>query len=208
MSIPVNKLTGCVIHQAIKIHKNFGPGLLESVYERRLERALIAHGLRVVHQHQVNFTYNDTRFENAFRVDLRLEEIVVIEIKSLEKHNLNYAKQMLFYLRLMYLPVGLLLNSGMATMKAGTERIVNQLSPSHSPLSTPAREQPAQIDRLIPESKGYRYFSINFCNASLPGHNCSNGRSTSGVVTVFDTACMSLPPSLMYNNPVATSCRI
>ena len=134
MRIPLDDITACAIHEGVKIHKTFGPGLLESVYERLLERALTKQGLRVERQSWVSFTYDDMFFENAFRVDLLIEGVVVIEVKSTQNHRPTLAQQLLSYLRLMQQPIGLLMNFGLPTMKEGLERVVNNLNPANSPL--------------------------------------------------------------------------
>ncbi|MEO7998034.1 MAG: GxxExxY protein [Gemmatimonadaceae bacterium] len=134
MKFPLDDITACIIHEALKIHKTFGPGLLESAYELLLQRALIKQGLRVERQRLVSFSYDGIIFEKTFRVDLLVEDVVVVEVKSVEHAKPVHSKQLLTYLRLIKLPVGLLLNFGAATMKEGTERIVNRLDPARSPL--------------------------------------------------------------------------
>ncbi len=115
------------------IHKELGPGLLESVYEVVLARALERRGFQVERQKPVRFEFDGMVFEDAFRVDLLVDERVLVELKSVEKLASVHCKQLLTYLRLMKLPVGLLINFGGATLKEGLKRIVNQLSSSASP---------------------------------------------------------------------------
>jgi len=129
----LDDITGAVIDAAVKIHQALGPGLLESVYETVLGRDLERRGFRVERQKSVSFEYDGMRFDEGFRVDLLVEGCVVVELKSVEKLAPVYSKQLLTYLRLLHLPVGLLLNFGAATLKDGLHRVVNHLPPSASP---------------------------------------------------------------------------
>jgi GxxExxY protein len=129
----LDEITGGIIDAAISLHRAIGPGLLESVYETILARDLERRGFRAARQVGVSFDYEGMRFENAFRVDLLVAECVVVEIKSVEKPAPVHPKQVLTYLRLLKLPVGLLINFGEPTLKQGLHRIVNGLVPSASP---------------------------------------------------------------------------
>jgi GxxExxY protein len=138
----LDDITGLIVDSAVRIHRELGPGLLESVYELVLERELVVRGLTVERQKPICFSYDGLVFENAFRVDLLVDERVVVEIKSVDRLAPVHGKQLLTYLRLMNLPVGLLINFGGITLKEGLRRIVNQLSPSASPrlrVNQPAR---------------------------------------------------------------------
>lgn len=99
-----------------------------------LARTLEAKSFQVNRQELVSFTLNGIEFNNAFRVDLLINECVVVEIKSTERTTSKHEKQLLTYLRLMQLPVGLLLNFGGATLKEGIKRVVNNLDPAAAPL--------------------------------------------------------------------------
>jgi iron complex transport system substrate-binding protein len=129
----LDEITGEVVDAAVKLHKALGPGLLESVYELVLTRDLQRRGLQVERQKPISFEYDGLQFEDAFRIDLLVDSRVVVEIKSTEKPTPVHAKQVLTYLRLMKLPVGLLINFGAAVLKDGLERVVNGLAPSASP---------------------------------------------------------------------------
>ena len=118
---------------ALKIHIGLGPGLLESVYEVTLARTLERRGFRVERQKVIRFEYDGMVFEEGFRTDLLVEGCVVVELKSVEKLAAVHSKQVLTYLRLMHLQVGLLINFGAATLKEGRHRIVNNLPTSASP---------------------------------------------------------------------------
>jgi GxxExxY protein len=122
-----------VVHAAVKIHKELGPGLLESVYEVVLARELERRGFQVERQKPIRFEYDGMVFEEGFRTDLLIEGRVVVELKSVENLAPVHSKQLLTYLRLMNLPVGLLINFGAATLKEGLHRIVNKLPSSASP---------------------------------------------------------------------------
>jgi len=126
----IDDITGLVVDAAFKLHTGLGPGLLESVYEMVLARDLERRGLIVEKQKPVSFEYDDLQFEDAFRVDLLIERCVVLELKSVEILAQVHSKQLLTYLRLLNLPVGLLINFGAATMKEGLHRIVNNYRPS------------------------------------------------------------------------------
>ena len=128
MAREIDEITGQIVDAAVKVHMGLGPGLLESVYEVVLAKELERRGLTVQRQKTVSFEFDGIRFEEGFRVDL-LVEGVVVELKSVEKLAPVHSKQVLTYLRLLNLPVGLLLNFGAATLKEGLHRIVNNYVP-------------------------------------------------------------------------------
>ena len=130
---PLDEITGNIVDACVKLHTALGPGLLESVYETVLVRDLARRGLRVEKQLPVSFEYDRLRFTDALRVDVLVEDRVVVEIKSVEKLLPVHPKQLLTYLRLLKLPVGLLVNFGAPSMKEGLHRIVNGLAASESP---------------------------------------------------------------------------
>lgn len=107
------------------IHRNLGPGLLESVYEMVLARALEKRGIRIERQRLISFEYDGMKFEDAFRADLLAEGKLLIEVKSVERSSPVHGKQALTYLRLLNLPVGLVMNFGMATFREGVHRVAN-----------------------------------------------------------------------------------
>ena len=107
------------------LHKELGPGLLESAYEVILERALEKRGLSVRRQVGVPITFDGVVVDNAFKIDLLVEERLVVELKSTERNAPVHAKQLLTYLRLMQLPLGLLMNFGQPTYKGGLQRVAN-----------------------------------------------------------------------------------
>lgn len=121
----INKITETVIDTALNIHKDLGPGLLESVYETVLSAKLAKRGLKVYKQVPVDFEYDGIQFKDGFRLDLLIENAVIVELKSVEKISPVHTKQLLTYLRLMKLQVGLLINFGDVLLKNGIIRIVN-----------------------------------------------------------------------------------
>jgi iron complex transport system substrate-binding protein len=131
--LELDEITGAVIDASISIHRGLGPGLLESVYEVVLARSLERRGLSVERQQPVRFSYDGMDFENGFVIDLVVHGCVLVELKSIDRLAPVHSKQLLTYLRLTNLKVGLLLNFGAGTMKEGLKRIVNDLPPSASP---------------------------------------------------------------------------
>ena len=129
----LDDITGAIVDAAIRIHRELGPGLLESVYELVLARDLERRGLRVDRQHPITFSYDAMRFIDAFRLDLLVEGCVIVELKCVDRLAPVHTKQLLTYLRLTKRQVGLILNFDAATMKEGLRRIVNDLDPSASP---------------------------------------------------------------------------
>lgn len=119
------------VDSSIKIHRELGPGLLESVYEMVLAAALCRRGLKVERLVAVDVQFDGMEFPAAFRVDLLVEGCFPIEIKAVEKLSPVHAKQLLTYLRLLKQPLGLLLNFSGETMKEGIRRLVND----HRPVS-------------------------------------------------------------------------
>ena len=126
----LSPITGEIVDAAYKLHIGLGPGLLESVYEAVLARDLERRGLTVERQRAVPFEYEGMRFNEGLRVDLLVESRVVVEVKSLERLLPVHSKQVLTYLRLLKLPVGLLINFGAPRLKDGLHRIANGLAPS------------------------------------------------------------------------------
>jgi len=117
-----------VVDVAVKVHRNVGPGLLEMVYEVVLAHELRRRGLQVERQVPIQVTYQRLTFEEAFRVDLLVENKVIIELKSLERLSSAHRKQLLTYLRLADKRLGYLLNFSAALMRDGIVRTVNRLS--------------------------------------------------------------------------------
>jgi GxxExxY protein len=121
----LEEISAIVVDCGLRIHKALGPGLLESVYETVLATWLEREGLKVARQVPISFEFEGVRFKDAFRVDLVVEDQLIIEIKSVETLNKVHGKQLLTYLRLMQQPLGLLMNFSGGTFKEGLRRIVN-----------------------------------------------------------------------------------
>jgi iron complex transport system substrate-binding protein len=127
--VSVDQVSSDVIGEAIRIHRELGPGLLESVYETVLAASLARRGYAVARQHPVQIEYDGIVFPAAFRIDLQVDGRLIVDLKSVEQLGKAHAKQVLTYLRLTKQPVGLLLNFSAATMKEGIRRLVNHYCP-------------------------------------------------------------------------------
>ena len=112
----------------MRIHTALGPGLFESVYEVVLERDLVRRGFCVERQKELGFEFEGLRFEHAFVLDLLVEGMVVVEVKSVERLAPVFEKQLQTYLRLTGCHAGLLINFNEALLKHGLKRIVNRLN--------------------------------------------------------------------------------
>ena len=121
----IDEVSGRVVDECIRIHRELGPGLLESVYEMVLAGALSRQGLKVSRQLPVDVEYDGMAFPAAFRIDLLVEDQLILEIKSVNALSNLHAKQLLTYLRLTGRSIGLLLNFSGETMKEGIRRVVN-----------------------------------------------------------------------------------
>lgn len=121
----VEDLSAIVVDCGFKLHVEAGPGLLDTVYEVVLARMLADQGLVVKRQVPVPIRLMGMTFEEGFRADIIVEDILLIELKSVENLLPVHSKQVLTYLRLLKLPLGLLINFGAPTFKDGCKRIVN-----------------------------------------------------------------------------------
>lgn len=121
----INEITAGIIDASLMIHRNLGPGLLESVYQRILVHELEKRGLKVESEVPIPVEWDGIRMEVGFRADLIVEGLVIIELKSLEATAPVHRKQMLTYLKLTGLPVGLLINFGEVLLKNGIHRLAN-----------------------------------------------------------------------------------
>lgn len=142
--IDIDVISGKAVDLAIRLHRQLGPGLLESVYETVLAGRLEAEGFAVERQRPVSFEFEGHQFDNGFRIDLLVDRRLIIEIKSVERLLPIHAKQLLTYLRLTQQPVGLLLNFGGETMKEGIRRLVNAYNPSAPSVSSAPLREPNQ----------------------------------------------------------------
>ena len=122
-----NEIGKIVVDTAIAVHREPGPGLLETVYEVVLANELGQRGLKVERQMPVPITCRGIRFDEGFRADIVIEGKVILELKSITRVNDAHKKQLLTYLRLTGNKLGFLLNFGEALMKDGFTRTVNSL---------------------------------------------------------------------------------
>ena len=133
----IDEITGAVLDVALRLHRELGPGLLESVYEALLAARLETLGWQVERQKLIGVEFDTIRLEAAFRADLLIEGRLLVEIKSVERLAPVHSKQLLTYIRLLKQPVGLLVNFGGETLKEGVRRVVNDYRPSAPPLTSP-----------------------------------------------------------------------
>jgi iron complex transport system substrate-binding protein len=126
----VEKLAEVAIDTGLKIHRDLGPGMLESVYEAVLAAQLAKAGVPLERQKSVAVEYDGVVFQEAFRVDLLLGGSLIVEVKSVEQLAPIHTRQLLTYLRMSKLCVGLLMNFGAPTFRQGLKRIVNQYEAS------------------------------------------------------------------------------
>lgn len=128
----IDQITGEIVDASYQTHTRLGPGLLESVYEAVLARALEERGLVVERQKSISLEIDGMHFDEGFRADLLVEGQVLVELKSIEKLAPIHSKQVLTYLRLLGLSVGLLINFGALRLNDGLHRIVNSYQPTPS----------------------------------------------------------------------------
>jgi iron complex transport system substrate-binding protein len=129
----IDAISGDVIDVALRIHRELGPGLFESVYETVLAGKLLELDYKVDRQRPIDIEFEGQRFPAAFRVDLLVDGRLIVEIKCVDALSNAYLKQLQTYLRLTRQPVGLLINFAGATLKEGLRRVVNDHVPSASP---------------------------------------------------------------------------
>lgn len=121
----MNNLTGTVIGAAIEVHKQLGPGLLESVYEECLCHELKQRNINSERQKTLAIQYKDVKLECGYRLDIVVEGVIILELKSCERVEDIHRAQLLTYLKLSGLKVGLILNFNVVMMKDGIVRVVN-----------------------------------------------------------------------------------
>jgi len=121
----IEELASIAVDCGFHLHKELGPGVLESVYEVLLAERLKKRGLVVERQKALPILFDGVALAEGFRVDLLIDEQLIIEVKSVEKLAPLHSKQLLTYLRLAKQPVGLLMNFGAETFREGLRRIVN-----------------------------------------------------------------------------------
>ena len=122
-----NAITDAIIGAAIAVHRELGPGLLESAYEACLTHELTQQGLKVERQKPMPVTYKGLRLDCGYRLDMLVEEKVVVEVKSVKKFDAVHEAQLLSYLRLSGCKAGLILNFNVPLLRDGIKRMVNSL---------------------------------------------------------------------------------
>jgi GxxExxY protein len=125
----LEELATTVLDVAFAIHRDVGPGLLESVYEKLMVNRLRRAGFEAQRQLPVGAQIEGLEFEEAFRLDILVENKLLVEVKAVDKLAPIHARQTLTYLRLMKLPLGLLINFGGITLKEGIKRVANNYGP-------------------------------------------------------------------------------
>ncbi|MCH8902825.1 MAG: GxxExxY protein [Bacteroidetes bacterium] len=122
-----NELSRIVFNSALKVHRALGPGLLESSYEECMYFELKKHGLQVVKQKPLPLIYHEVKLEIGYRVDLLIENKLIVEVKSVDAINDVHLAQILTYLKLSECKLGMLINFNVTLVKDGIRRVVNNL---------------------------------------------------------------------------------
>ncbi|MCX6579431.1 MAG: GxxExxY protein [Candidatus Aminicenantes bacterium] len=136
VKLELNELTDKIIGSAIEVHRELGPGLLESAYEACLFFELAQAGLKVERQKALPVYYKSIRIDCGYRLDLLVEDQIIVELKSIEALLPIHKAQLISYLRMSGCSVGLLINFNVALLKDGLQRIVNQF------------QEPQRVQRL------------------------------------------------------------
>jgi GxxExxY protein len=118
----INKITETIIGCAIEVHKYLGPGLLESAYEECLAFELQKSGLRIERQKPIPIVYKEIKLDCGYRIDILVEDTVVIELKSVDSFNPVYEAQILTDMKFAKMKVGLLINFNVSLLKEGLKR--------------------------------------------------------------------------------------
>ncbi len=121
-----NELTHEIIGSAIEVHRELGPGLLESIYEECLLAELTQRGLTTVNQYPIPVIYKGKQLNSAYRCDLLVQNTVIVELKTVDMIAEIHKAQLLTYLKVTGLRFGLLLNFNVPTMRQGIVRMLNQ----------------------------------------------------------------------------------
>jgi len=132
----LNELTEKIIGAAIEVHRHLGPGLLESAYDECLCHELNLNGIRFQRQVSIPISYKSLKLDCAYRLDLLVEDLVIVEIKAIDKLAPIHQAQLLTYLQATSKPVGLLMNFNVAVLKNGLKRVMGRPE-SHPPGFSP-----------------------------------------------------------------------
>jgi GxxExxY protein len=142
----INEITGIIVDSAMKVHSALGPGLLESVYERCLVHELHKRGLRTASQVPLPVIYDGELIEGGYRVDILVEDVVIVELKAAESLIPLYSAQLYSYLKLSDKRVGLLINFNTTHLRHGIRRVINSRranAPATSASSAPSATNPS-----------------------------------------------------------------
>ena len=137
----LNKISFLIIQSAIEIHRTLGPGLLESIYRACLIYELRERGLTVVSEQVVPLRYKALAFDCSYRLDLLVENVIVVEVKSVEMSLAVHHAQLLSYLRLTNKQLGLLINFNVPVLVEGVKRIMNGFPSASLAAERPTREE-------------------------------------------------------------------
>jgi GxxExxY protein len=140
----INEVTGLVIGAAIRVHRELGPGLLESAYEACLAFEIAHSGLRVERQMAVPLTYRGLHLDCGYRIDLFVERTVVLEVKAVQRLERIHEAQVLSYLKLSGCHAGLLINFNVVVLKDGIKRIVHNFAEPNTAISAPSAPSAVQ----------------------------------------------------------------
>ncbi len=127
LKLTENEISKIIFDSALKVHKTLGPGLLESSYEECLFYELKKTGLKIEKQKALHLVYEKVKLDIGYRIDLIIEDIVIIELKAVEALNDVHFAQLLTYLKLSNCKLGMLINFNVLLIKDGIKRIVNNL---------------------------------------------------------------------------------
>jgi GxxExxY protein len=116
------EIAAMIVHAAFKVHRAMGPGLLEKIYEACLEYELKKSGLKVIRQLEIPIYYDELVFDEGLRLDLLVEDEIIIELKAAEQINSIWEAQIISYLKMMKLQLGFLINFNVPLIKQGIHR--------------------------------------------------------------------------------------
>ena len=120
----INEITQKIIGSAIEVHRNLGPGLLESAYEECLAFELIKAGLNFKRQHPTPVIYKDIKLDCGYRIDILVENLVVVELKVADEFCAVHTAQVLTYMKFSNMKIGLLINFNVTTLRNGIKRFI------------------------------------------------------------------------------------
>ncbi|HKE02442.1 MAG TPA: GxxExxY protein [Blastocatellia bacterium] len=123
----INQISGAIVDAAMKVHTTLGPGLMESAYEGCLKHELTKRGLKVLSQVTLPVIYDGVKIDVGYRIDLLVEDAVIVELKAVERLTPLNEAQLISYLKLSGRKLGLLINFNVEHLKNGIKRIVNGL---------------------------------------------------------------------------------